>query len=211
MTSFPKTDCIFWDFDGVLMNSMPVRDKGFELVLSSYPKEQVDRLMQYHRSNGGLSRYVKFRYFFEKILNQPITDEHVQNLAHSFSEIMLQSLLDPSLLIDESWDFVKRYHDKIDMHIVSGSDGKELNYICTHLGVSGYFKSIQGSPVAKRDLVRNVLADYRYQCAVLVGDSMNDLDAATVNNIEFVGYNNQSLKHNCLQYIESFQTLTLQL
>lgn len=58
---------IFWDFDGVLMNSNAVRDKGFELVLADYPKDQVKQLMDFHQANGGLSRYVKFRYFFENI------------------------------------------------------------------------------------------------------------------------------------------------
>lgn len=59
---------IFWDFDGVLMNSNAVRDKGFELVLANYPKNQVKQLMNFHQANSGLSRYVKFRFFF-KILS----------------------------------------------------------------------------------------------------------------------------------------------
>ena len=58
---------IFWDFDGVILNSNKVRDKGFETVLSGFPKEEVDKLLKFHRQNGGLSRYVKFRYFFEEI------------------------------------------------------------------------------------------------------------------------------------------------
>jgi phosphoglycolate phosphatase-like HAD superfamily hydrolase len=204
MINFSEVDCILWDFDGVLMDSMPVRDKGFELVLASYPKAQVDELMQYHRQNGGLSRYVKFRYFFEKILNKPITEEEVQVLAKAFSDIMLQSLLNPALLIQEAWNFVKQKHLKIDMHIVSGSDGKELNIICRHLNLSDYFKSIQGSPVAKRDLVKSILEKYHYKNPVLIGDSINDLDAAKANNIVFYGYNNPSLRESGQDFIENF-------
>ena len=58
---------IFWDFDGVILNSNKVRDSGFEIVLKDFPKNQVELLLNYHRQNGGLSRYVKFRYFFEVI------------------------------------------------------------------------------------------------------------------------------------------------
>lgn len=59
---------IFWDFDGVLMNSKAVRDKGFELVLADYPKDQVQQHIEFHQANGILSRYVKIScFFFENI------------------------------------------------------------------------------------------------------------------------------------------------
>ena len=80
---------IFWDFDGVLMNSNAVRDLGFLEVLKAYPKEQVNQLMDFHQKNGGLSRYVKFRYFFEQIRNEEITDEAVTQWASKFSKIKL--------------------------------------------------------------------------------------------------------------------------
>lgn len=61
---FDSIEIIFWDFDGVIMDSMKVRDEGFKIVLKDYPSDQVEKLMEFHRNNGGLSRYVKFRYFF---------------------------------------------------------------------------------------------------------------------------------------------------
>ena len=79
---------IFWDFDGVLMDSNAVRDLGFERVLSAFPKEQVDQLLAFHQANGGLSRYVKFRYFFENIRGEPITEEEILVWAERFSGIM---------------------------------------------------------------------------------------------------------------------------
>ena len=61
---------ILWDFDGVILNSIHVRDKGFIEIFKDFDNEKVDLLLQYHKKNGGLSRYVKIRYFFEKILNK---------------------------------------------------------------------------------------------------------------------------------------------
>jgi beta-phosphoglucomutase-like phosphatase (HAD superfamily) len=113
-------ETILWDFDGVIMDSMSVRDKGFEIVLQSYPIEQVGLLMQYHRKNSGLSRYHKFRYFFEEIRKEAITDFEIQNLAEEFSKVMLQNLLEPSLLIQDSLCFIRENHLKYKMHIVSG-------------------------------------------------------------------------------------------
>lgn len=190
-----KFKVILWDFDGVLMNSNSVRDLGFERVLATYPAEQVEALMKYHKANGGLSRYVKFRYFFEKIRNEVVSDDQIQELAKKFSIIMRKILFDNSLLIQDSIKFVKDNFTKFKMHIVSGSDGVELNALCKHLDIDKYFITIEGSPTAKNTLVKQLLISFNYalnEC-VLIGDSINDLEAAKINNISFAAYNNKSL------------------
>lgn len=197
---------ILWDFDGVIMDSMPIRDRGFVEVLKDFPQEQVSLLMDYHRSNGGLSRYVKFRYFFEKIRNESITDERIGELSERFSKIMLSLLIDAKLLIQDSVSFIQKNSENNEMHIVSGSDGNELRYICEQLKLSGYFKSINGSPTPKTELVDRLIAENGYQKndITLIGDSKNDYDAACKNSIDFWGYNNFSLKELTGNYIYSF-------
>ena len=59
---------ILWDFDGVILDSMATRDWGFKEIFKDFTEAQVSRLLEYHRINGGLSRYVKIRYFYETIL-----------------------------------------------------------------------------------------------------------------------------------------------
>ncbi len=197
---------ILWDFDGVLMNSNAVRDLGFEQVLSNYPKEQINELMLFHRKNGGLSRYVKFRYFFENIRNEKVTEEQINALAQQFSSIMLQLLRDEKLLIENSINFVKNNCDKFEMHIVSGSDGKELNIICNAIGIAKYFKTISGSPTPKKELVKNIVINHQLPASdfCLIGDSINDFEAAQANDIFFYGYNNIDLNTHGRKYIDSF-------
>ena len=186
---------ILWDFDGVLMNSNAVRDIGFEKVLADYPAEQVTALMKYHKANGGLSRYVKFRYFFEVVRNESVSDEQIQELAKKFSSIMQEILFDKLLLINDSIEFVQQNFSKYKMHIVSGSDGVELRSLCKYLEIDKYFITIEGSPTIKNELVKQLLFKYKYNCesCVLVGDSVNDMEAARVNNISFAAYNNSAL------------------
>ena len=190
-----KFKVILWDFDGVLMDSNSVRDMGFKTVLANYPAEQVQALMTYHKANGGLSRYVKFRYFFEEIRNEEVLDEQIQELAKNFSIIMQKQLFDKSLLIQDSIQFVKDNFTKFKMHIVSGSDGVELNILCKYLNIYKYFKTINGSPTTKNELVKQLLTSFNYELneCVLIGDSINDMEAASVNNISFAAYNNSSL------------------
>lgn len=197
---------ILWDFDGVLMDSMDIRDQGFVEVLKDYPKKDVDALMKFHRANGGLSRYVKFRYFFEEIQKESITDQQVQEYADAFSQVMLEKMMDRGLLIADAVEFVRRHHHKYRMHIVSGSDQKELRQICRNLEIATYFRSIHGSPTPKTQLVKQVLENNSYQPreTILIGDSINDYDAAVANNIGFYGYNNHQLKEVSKQYIQKF-------
>lgn len=181
---------ILWDFDGVIMNSNHIRDLGFERVLEEFPKKQVDELMNYHRKNGGLSRYNKFRYFFEKIRKEEVTEEIVYAYADKFSKIMLSLLIDESLLINETLEFIKKEYINYTMHIVSGSAQIELRHICNELNISKYFVSIHGSPTPKNDLVNQVLENYSYkpERCLLIGDSINDYIAAEINKIDFIGY-----------------------
>lgn len=192
-----KYEAILWDFDGVLMNSNPIRDRGFEQTLAEYPAGEVAALLAYHRANGGLSRYVKFRYFFETIRNESITEEEVKAWAHRFSGVVKSLLFDAALLIDETVGWVKENHTRVPMHIVSGSDQAELREVCRHHGIDQYFKSIEGSPTPKKQLVAGLLGKYGYTAdrCVLVGDSVNDYDAAMVNGLRFFPYNNPDLQH----------------
>jgi phosphoglycolate phosphatase-like HAD superfamily hydrolase len=148
---------------------------------------------------------VKFRYFFEEIRNEQITEDQVNAFASKFSEIMLSLLLDEKLLIQDSLNFVKANHAQIPMHIVSGSDQTELRKICQHLEIDQYFRSIHGSPTPKKQLVKEVLENNNYPTSdtVLIGDAINDFDAAQVNEIAFAGYNNINLK-GLGEYIDQF-------
>ena len=197
---------VLWDFDGVLVDSMEIRDQGFEIVLASHPKEEVTQLMKFHRANGGRSRYVKFRYFFEEIKKQAITDEQLQSYADQFSKVMLERMLNNELLISDAIEFVKTQHQNYKMHIVSGSDQTELRKICQSLGIEVYFKSIHGSPTPKTQLVKQVLQNNSYDPdkTILIGDSINDYDAAVDNGVAFYGYNNIKLMEKSSNYIKKF-------
>ena len=187
---------ILWDFDGVLINSNEVRTSGFWVVLTDYPKEQVSQLIDYHKANGGLSRYVKFRYFFETVRGERIEQERLDLFCKQFSDIMKSKLTDKKLLISETVNFIVKNHVRYNMHIVSGSDEEELKWLCDFFNISQYFKSIHGSPTPKDELVYTILRlnNYTKKDCILIGDSINDYQAAYKNKIDFQSYNNKSLE-----------------
>lgn len=198
---------ILWDFDGVILDSMKTRDFGFREIFKNFNSEDVDELIIYHRENGGLSRYVKIRYFFENILKRDIDQTEILNYASSFSEIMRIELKSKFNLILDSVDFIKKNSRNFNFHIVSGSDQEELRYLCKELELSKYFLSISGSPTPKNELVKALLLKNNYESfkTCLIGDSINDYEAAIKNNIDFFGYNNENLKGLQGTYINNFK------
>jgi len=93
---------ILFDFDGVILDSMPIREYGFRKIFEQYSDEFINKLLEYHNKNGGLSRYIKIRYFYEKLLNQNISDEKVNMKAEEFSIIMKKELINKKYLINET-------------------------------------------------------------------------------------------------------------
>ena len=48
---------IFWDFDGVIADSVNVKTDAFYEMYLPYGKHIADKVRQYHLNNGGVSRY----------------------------------------------------------------------------------------------------------------------------------------------------------
>lgn len=197
---------ILWDFDGVIIDSMAIREYGFREIFKNFDKQSVDKLIQYHNNNGGLSRFHKIEYFFSNILKQNITQNEILQYADKFTTIMRQELINPKHLIIETVKFIKNNYKNYNFHIVSGSENNELNYLCKKLNLSQYFISIHGSPTPKNNLVSTIITDYNYSLneTILIGDSINDYEAAKINNIDFYGYNNKSLENKSKIYLNNF-------
>jgi len=202
---------VLWDFDGVIIDSMAVRDQGFRQIFNCYPTGMVEDLIRYHRQNAGLSRFHKIRYFYTHILGKEITDEKVYDYAEQFSQTMRKILINHQYLIGETIAYIEKNHTHYQFHIVSGSEEKELNYLCQELGIDQYFKTIEGSPTPKKQLVENILKVYGYDRSesILIGDSINDYEAAVENGISFYGYNNPELKVVAERYIDTFRSWEL--
>ncbi|HQS67292.1 MAG TPA: HAD hydrolase-like protein [Sulfuricurvum sp.] len=196
---------ILFDFDGVILNSMKIKGDGFVELLQEYPKNSVQMLETYHYANGGVSRFEKIRYFFHVILQRKTSEQKIQSLAVQFGEIIAEKLFDPANLIAETVTFIKNNYTHYHCHIVSGAEDHELKELCSHLAITQYFKSIHGSPTIKSTLITDLLENnhYRPENTILIGDSINDYEAAKVTGVHFYGYNNEKLRL-LGNYIETF-------
>ncbi len=200
---------IIFDFDGVILDSMPVRDFGFREIFKEYDKRLVEALIEFNNVNGGLSRFVKIKYFYEELLNRTISNEKIDYLANEFSKIMRSELTKEKYLIKESLFFIEENYKNYNFHIASGSEHNELNFLCEKLGLKEYFWTINGSPTHKNDIVSKILKDNSYlkDETILIGDSINDYEAAKINDIKFYGYNNLDLEPKSDIYLNDFYSI----
>ena len=101
-------------------------------------------------------------------------------LANKFAEIIKKKIYTKTNLIDDSIFFIKENFSRYDFHIVSGSEHKELNHLCSFFKINKYFKSINGSPIRKEILVKNIIKKFNYSVneIILVGDAITDYKAA---------------------------------
>jgi phosphoglycolate phosphatase-like HAD superfamily hydrolase len=197
---------ILFDFDGVIADSMQIRLDGFREIVKNLPEDVVDRFVDYCKEAAGISRYVMFRHLYEDMLDKPISEKEVNDLSERFSQIMRIKMTSPKILIKETISFIKENHKKYNFHIISGSDGDELRYLCSKLGITDFFESILGSPVEKQNNIKDVMKKYDYSKleTIYIGDGKNDYKSAKFNQITFCGYNNIALKEISDFYIESF-------
>ena len=182
-------DFVVFDFDGVLVDSVSIKTKVFKNVLSGYSPEQVQDFMNYHRVNGGVSRWQKFEYFLKKIVKCK-SDEvkgEIETLAANFAtqlaQVMNQIEVTPGA--KELLEYLKHQNKKC--FIVSGASETEVCELIERNGLEGYFSNVLGSPKTKSEnltaLKETKLLDGR---GILIGDSYTDFKSAQEFNLPFI-------------------------
>ena len=53
---------IFFDFDGVLAESVQVKSDAFFKLYLPYGEEVAQKALNHHINNGGMSRFEKFKF-----------------------------------------------------------------------------------------------------------------------------------------------------
>lgn len=180
---------IIFDFDGVLVESGDIKTQAFADLYQSYDTTIVNEVVRYHKLNGGLSRYKKFRYFQQYLLKKPpLTQNEEEELDKRFSELVVKAVIDcdPVPGADE---FVRIEASRIPLFIASGTPETELNTIVTRRGLDPYFTEVRGSPELKETLIAEILSTYDLtpKRVLMIGDALIDYQSAQVNNVSFLG------------------------
>ena len=182
---------IFFDFDGVIADSVDIKTKAFAKLFKRYGDEIVKKVVEYHLSHGGVSRYDKFRYYYQNFLGKKITDDEINILDKKFSEIVYNEVL-KAPFIEGVLDFLDICdREGKNMFVISATPKKEIERIVKARGIDRYFREVVGSPPTKDENLTYLIKLYDIDPlkAVYFGDSPNDLEVAQKHLISFIPIN----------------------
>ena len=179
-------DILILDFDGVVLESVEVKTEAFKRLFSFAP-DHIGEIVEFHRQNGGMSRYDKIRQIYAEILNKPLSEKRFTELVERFSGLVLDGVLaSPSVRGAE--EFLEYSSSKVPIYIVSATPEAEVQDIVRRRGMDRYFKHVYGSPRPKSDCIREILNE---TCTdpdrvLFVGDAPNDWKAAREVGTRFI-------------------------
>lgn len=177
---------VIFDVDGVIIESAEIKTRAFAMLFADYP-DKLPEIIEYHQRNSGFSRYIKFRYFYEKILGQKLSVQKEAELGERFSQIVLEEVLKASLT-PGAIEFLSQNKDRYQFFIASGIPEEEVKNIIAHRQLSHFFQEIYGSPKQKDEIIEDILNRNSLQKkeAVYVGDAESDRIAAEKAGIPFI-------------------------
>ncbi len=177
-----------FDCDGVLIESNAVKTLAFGQTVAEFGPDAMDRLMNYHREHGGISRFKKFEWFYREVVKAPLSDKMMDTLCESFTRFCIDAVLDAPMVAgaQESLDLL---NGRLPLFVASGTPEKELQDILIQRGLAPYFKRIHGTPPEKQYLLERIIREDGLDESevLMVGDALTDLKAAQYCNTLFYG------------------------
>lgn len=186
-----KLQAVFFDFDGVIVDSCKVKKEAFRLLFSRYSEEIIVKILEHHRLHGGISRVEKIRWAHRELLRAPLNEKKLDGWARRYSALVLDAVVAVPYIAGakEFLDFCRKELPELPLFVVSGTPEPELQEIIARRGLKDYFVEVLGSPSRKPVHIRRQLERYGLEarCCVFVGDASTDYEAAMETGLGFVG------------------------
>lgn len=177
---------VFWDFDGVIKNSVAVKSDAFESLFLPFGKGVAKRVRKHHEENGGMSRFEKIPIYLSW-LGESQDDNVIAEYGRIFSQLVKQKVIN-SEWIAGVLDYLKKNHQHQQFFLVTATPQQEIEEILSVLNIADFFKKIVGSPIKKSHAIKQILNEYNVTAvhAVMIGDSISDYDASIENKVPFI-------------------------
>ncbi|MFK3921071.1 HAD family hydrolase [Pseudomonas fulva] len=199
---------LVFDCDGVLLDSNKVKTDAFYKAALPYGDIAARKLANYHVQNGGVSRYKKFAYFLEEIVDSATITMTLEQLLGRYAEYVKSGLIDCE--VAEGLHELRKNTTGSRWIIVSGGDQCELRDVFAQRELGQLFDGgIFGSPDTKENILSRELGRANIiQPAIFIGDSKYDYKAATEAGLDFVFMSEWSEVKDWEQWTESNKITT---
>lgn len=183
-----KNTAIFFDFDGVLVDSTKTKTNAYRDLFGQSHPAIVSDIMEHHRQHGGISRVEKIKYAFRHLIDAPYSEKQVAEYAQRYSELVFERVIRANW-VPGAESFVHKYYQTIPLFIISGTPEDELLEVVQRRSMTPYFKEILGSPIQKPEHIRSLLKRYNLEAdnCFFIGDALTDYYAAKETRVPFIG------------------------
>ena len=184
-------EVFFFDFDGVIIDSMAIKGKAFGELYKAYGKQTVKKVITHHFLHGGMNRKDKIRYYHENFLGKKISEKEVEKISRRFSRIIFNKILKANF-IGGALEFLKLLKKKNKKcFVVSAVPQDEIREIVNKKKLTRFFLGVLGHPKSKEEILKYFIKKYGIdkKNAIYFGDAANDFEASKKNGIKFIGIN----------------------
>jgi phosphoglycolate phosphatase-like HAD superfamily hydrolase len=177
---------VFWDFDGVIKDSVGAKTRAFETLFLPFGSEVSARVRAHHEANGGVSRFQKIPIYLNWA-GLAANDKQVQAFCDKFSTLVLQEVINAPW-VPGVFDYLQQNCANQYFILITATPQEEIEYILHNTGIIHCFREVHGAPNPKSDVVASALRRLKVEPAnaLVIGDAETDLMAARVNSIPFL-------------------------
>lgn len=178
---------IFFDFDGVIVESNDIKTNAFAELFKNEGKETVERIIEYHLNNRGVSRYKKIRFIYKHLLNRSLSDNEFSAFCKNFSTLVLEEVIKAEF-VKGTKEFLEDYRPIYKYFLLSATPQEEIDEIIQKRRLTYFFNAIYGAPNEKSEAVRDILIRENLNPVqtLYIGDAMSDYLAAKACAVNFV-------------------------
>jgi HAD superfamily hydrolase (TIGR01549 family) len=177
---------ILWDFDGVIKESNVIKKNAYAKMFSKYGNETLEKVLDHHCLNGGISREVKIPLYFNQFVGIHLSSQEIDEKCMEYSRLVIQAVI-KSQWVPGALDYLNSNSRNQRFVLVTGTPRWEIIEILTHLDILECFQSIYGSPTTKLNAIHQELkSGTKVQDCLFIGDSITDCEAAKFHRISFL-------------------------
>ncbi len=181
---FDKYDYLFFDFDGVIKDSLLAKANAFQQLIPNANNDLRRRIANHHVNNAGISRFEKIPLYLNWA-GVSVGDGELQLWFDKFGDLVFERVVQ-SEFVPGVLTFLKKFEKK-QLFLLTATPTLEIQKILHSIKLSSQFEKVFGAPINKVEVVRSICAQYKIKTssAVFFGDSHSDFKAAADNQIDF--------------------------
>lgn len=186
-TYLSKFKIVFWDFDGVIKESVEVKTQAFQKLFQFSGKEVVEKVTEHHLNNGGMSRFQKIPIYltYAGVEISPATELLYCN---NFGDLVEEAVVKADW-VEGVEDIIKNKCNTSQHYIlVTATPQNEIERILNRLSIMLDFSNIFGAPMTKSEAITSCLDIYRIppKETIMIGDSRADYEASRNCGTNFI-------------------------